>query len=74
MSPSMTSPTERLVIACGGTGGHLFPGIAVARAARARGWETLILISEKQIDALATEGQGDLHFEKVPAIAMPKQR
>ena len=44
----------------------------MARAAKARGWETLILISEKQIDALATEGQEDLHFEKVPAIAMPK--
>jgi len=63
---------ERLVVACGGTGGHLFPGIAVARAAQARGWETLVLISEKQIDALATEGQSDLRFEKVPAIAMPK--
>lgn len=70
-SPTSTAP-ERLVIACGGTGGHLFPGIAVARAARARGWETLILISEKQIDTLATEGQGDLRFEKVPAVAMPK--
>lgn len=68
----VSSAPERLVIACGGTGGHLFPGIAVARAARARGWETLILISEKQIDALATEGQGDLEFKKVPAIAMPK--
>jgi len=72
MSPSPAPSPERLVIACGGTGGHLFPGIAVARAAKARGWETLILISEKQIDALATEGQGDLHFEKIPAIAMPK--
>jgi len=69
----MSSPTpERLVIACGGTGGHLFPGIAVARAAKARGWETLLLISEKQIDALATEGQDDLRFEKVPAVAMPR--
>jgi UDP-N-acetylglucosamine--N-acetylmuramyl-(pentapeptide) pyrophosphoryl-undecaprenol N-acetylglucosamine transferase len=69
----MSSPTpERLVIACGGTGGHLFPGIAVARAAKARGWETLLLISEKQIDALATEGQEDLRFEKVPAVAMPR--
>jgi UDP-N-acetylglucosamine--N-acetylmuramyl-(pentapeptide) pyrophosphoryl-undecaprenol N-acetylglucosamine transferase len=69
----MSSPTpERLVIACGGTGGHLFPGIAVARAAKARGWETLLLISEKQIDALATQGQEDLRFEKVPAIAMPR--
>jgi len=67
-----SSSTERLVIACGGTGGHLFPGIAVARAAKARGWDTLLLISEKQIDALATEGQDDLRFEKVPAIAMPR--
>ncbi len=73
MSNSPDSPApERLVIACGGTGGHLFPGIAVARAAKARGWETLILISEKQIDALATEGQSDLRFEKVPVVAMPK--
>jgi UDP-N-acetylglucosamine--N-acetylmuramyl-(pentapeptide) pyrophosphoryl-undecaprenol N-acetylglucosamine transferase len=73
MSDPLQSPaSERLVIACGGTGGHLFPGIAVARAAKARGWETLILISEKQIDALATEGQTDLRFEKVPAVAMPK--
>lgn len=69
---SSPNPPERLVIACGGTGGHLFPGIAVARAARARGWETLLLISEKQIDALATEGQDDLRFEKVPAVAMPR--
>lgn len=67
-----SSSTERLVIACGGTGGHLFPGIAVARAAKARGWDTLLLISEKQIDALATEGQDDLRFEKVPAVAMPR--
>src|SRR6187399_509390 len=72
MSPQSASSTERLVIACGGTGGHLFPGIAVARAAKARGWETLILISEKQIDALATEGQSDLQFEKVPAVGMPR--
>lgn len=67
-----SSPALRLVIACGGTGGHLFPGIAVAQAARARGWETLLLISEKQIDALAVKAHGDLKFEKVPAIGMPK--
>ncbi|MBP7948082.1 MAG: undecaprenyldiphospho-muramoylpentapeptide beta-N-acetylglucosaminyltransferase [Verrucomicrobiales bacterium] len=70
----MSEPTQplRLVIACGGTGGHLFPGIAVAQAARARGHESLVLISEKQIDALASEGHGDLRFEKIPAIAMPR--
>lgn len=62
---------KRLVIACGGTGGHLFPGIAVAEAWTAAGGEVLLLISEKQIDTLATEGYGHLRFERMPSIAMP---
>jgi UDP-N-acetylglucosamine--N-acetylmuramyl-(pentapeptide) pyrophosphoryl-undecaprenol N-acetylglucosamine transferase len=62
---------KRLVIACGGTGGHLFPGIAVAEAWTASGGEVLLLISEKQIDTLATEGYGHLRFERMPSIAMP---
>ena len=71
MSDAAAKPVRRLVIACGGTGGHLFPGIAVAQEAGRRGWETLLLISEKQIDALAVQGHADLRFEKVPAVAMP---
>jgi UDP-N-acetylglucosamine--N-acetylmuramyl-(pentapeptide) pyrophosphoryl-undecaprenol N-acetylglucosamine transferase len=71
MSEAAAKPVRRLVIACGGTGGHLFPGIAVAQEAKRRGWETLLLISEKQIDALAVQGHADLRFEKVPAVAMP---
>ena len=71
MSKAVVKPVKRLVIACGGTGGHLFPGIAVAEEARRRGWETMLLISEKQIDALAVQGHDDLRFEKVPAVAMP---
>ena len=69
---TISGPVKRLVIACGGTGGHLFPGIAVAQEAERRGWETMLLISEKQIDALAVQGHADLRFEKVPAVAMPK--
>ncbi len=61
----------KVVIACGGTGGHLFPGIAVAQAAKARGHEVLVLISQKQIDALATQGHADLTFKQLPAVAMP---
>jgi UDP-N-acetylglucosamine--N-acetylmuramyl-(pentapeptide) pyrophosphoryl-undecaprenol N-acetylglucosamine transferase len=62
----------KIVIACGGTGGHLFPGIAVAQALRARGHESVLLISEKEIDSLASQGYSDLRFEKVPAIGLPK--
>ena len=71
MSAANQTRPFRVVIACGGTGGHLFPGIAVAQEARRRGWETLLLISSKQIDALVVQGHDDLRFEKVPAVAMP---
>lgn len=62
---------KRLVIACGGTGGHLFPGIAVAESWTRQGGEALLLISSKQIDALAAEGYSHLRFEKMPSVAMP---
>lgn len=67
----LTISGKRLVIACGGTGGHLFPGIAVAESWTRQGGEVLLLISEKQIDALATEGYDHLRFEKMPSMAMP---
>ena len=59
------------VIACGGTGGHLFPGLAVAEVLRERGHEVLLFISEKEIDTLALEGRTDFRFEKLPTVALP---
>jgi UDP-N-acetylglucosamine--N-acetylmuramyl-(pentapeptide) pyrophosphoryl-undecaprenol N-acetylglucosamine transferase len=59
------------VIACGGTGGHLFPGIAVAEALRDRGHEVILLVSEKEIDALALSGRTNFRFEKLPTVGLP---
>jgi len=59
------------VIACGGTGGHLFPGIAVAEVLRDRGHEVMLLVSEKEIDALALSGRTNFRFEKLPTVGLP---
>lgn len=61
-----------VLIACGGTGGHLFPGIAVGEALSSRGHDVTLLISEKKIDSLAASGHPNLRFERLPFLAMPK--
>src|SRR5437899_12814828 len=59
------------IIACGGTGGHLFPGIAVAEVLRDRGHEVMLLVSEKDIDALALSGRESFRVEKLPTVGLP---
>ena len=70
--PSPSRPTLNIVIACGGTGGHLFPGIAVAQELKKRGHNVTLLISQKKVDAQASKNYGDLNFRTIEAIAMPK--
>lgn len=59
------------VIACGGTGGHLFPGLAVAEVLRQRGHDVLLFVSEKEVDALALKEHPEIPFEKLPSIGLP---
>lgn len=62
-----------LVIASGGTGGHFFPTLAIAREARAHGVRVTLLVAghhcEEQI-ALARERE--LSAEAVPAFRLPR--
>lgn len=67
----LVSKSHKILIACGGTGGHLFPGIAVGEALRARGHEVLLLISEKKVDSQASAKYTHLDFKTMPAVAKP---
>ncbi|MEO0444914.1 MAG: undecaprenyldiphospho-muramoylpentapeptide beta-N-acetylglucosaminyltransferase [Verrucomicrobiota bacterium] len=64
--------SKSFLIACGGTGGHLFPGIAIGEKLIEKGGEVAFLISGKEIDRLATEKYGHLDFEVVPSAIFPK--
>lgn len=63
--------TPGLVIACGGTGGHLFPGLAVAEAWVANGGRVMLLVSEKKIDREASKKYDFYRFETIPALPKP---
>ncbi|MEM1389415.1 MAG: undecaprenyldiphospho-muramoylpentapeptide beta-N-acetylglucosaminyltransferase [Pseudomonadota bacterium] len=53
----MTAPAPRLVIAAGGTGGHMFPAQALAEVMIARGWRV----------TLSTDSRGARYTQGFPA-------
>lgn len=57
-------------IAAGGTGGHLFPGMAVGEVFLARGHQVMLIVSEKEIDSVATQGARGFRIEKVPGVGL----
>lgn len=59
-------PKRTFLIACGGTGGHLSPGIALAEALMARGHDADLFISQKQVDARLSAQYPGLRFARVP--------
>ncbi|MFV0338960.1 MAG: undecaprenyldiphospho-muramoylpentapeptide beta-N-acetylglucosaminyltransferase [Chthoniobacterales bacterium] len=61
----------KTVIACGGTGGHLFPGLSVAQELHSRGHEILLIVSEKAIDSVALKNFPEFKAERLPSIGMP---
>jgi UDP-N-acetylglucosamine--N-acetylmuramyl-(pentapeptide) pyrophosphoryl-undecaprenol N-acetylglucosamine transferase len=57
---------SRFLISCGGTGGHLSPGISLAEGLAARGHESRLLISMKKVDARLVEKYPHLKFVRMP--------
>jgi UDP-N-acetylglucosamine--N-acetylmuramyl-(pentapeptide) pyrophosphoryl-undecaprenol N-acetylglucosamine transferase len=66
-----SSPQKPLVaIACGGTGGHLFPGLAVAAQLKQRGCDVALLISPKDVDQQAVKSAPDMDVFTLPAVGL----
>ncbi len=56
---------KRAIIACGGTGGHMSPGIALAEELTSRNWRCTLLISNKQVDSRLVKKYGQFEYETV---------
>ena len=54
------------LISCGGTGGHLSPGISLAEGLVAQGHTVRLLISEKKVDGRLIEKYPHFEFIRIP--------
>ena len=59
-----------VAIACGGTGGHLFPGMAVAEELLLRKCAVTLLISPKEVDQQAAKTATGMSVVTLPAVGM----
>lgn len=60
---------KSFIIACGGTGGHLSPGIALAERLTEKGFHCTLLVSKKKIDARLAGKYSSLEFLQAPGCA-----
>jgi UDP-N-acetylglucosamine--N-acetylmuramyl-(pentapeptide) pyrophosphoryl-undecaprenol N-acetylglucosamine transferase len=65
-----TNRTPLVAVACGGTGGHLFPGLAVAEALQAEGCDITLLVSAKDVDQEGVKSAMDMDVVTLPAVAL----
>jgi UDP-N-acetylglucosamine--N-acetylmuramyl-(pentapeptide) pyrophosphoryl-undecaprenol N-acetylglucosamine transferase len=71
MTAASTHPFHA-AIACGGTGGHLFPGLAVGRQLVARGCRVTLLVSPKEVDQQAVRQVTDMTVATLPAVGLSR--
>ena len=68
----MTQSDFSIAIACGGTGGHLFPGLSVAEKLLERDCAVTLLISPKEIDQEAVKSATGMEIVTLPAIGLQR--
>ncbi|HEV8542031.1 MAG TPA: UDP-N-acetylglucosamine--N-acetylmuramyl-(pentapeptide) pyrophosphoryl-undecaprenol N-acetylglucosamine transferase, partial [Verrucomicrobiae bacterium] len=61
-----------VAIACGGTGGHLFPGIAIGEKLLERGCDVALLVSTKEVDQTGVRGASGMETLSLPAVPLLK--
>lgn len=57
-------------IACGGTGGHLFPGLAVGHELVRMGCDVTLFVSQKEIDRHAERSARDMAVVTLPGVGL----
>ena len=62
---------KRALIASGGTGGHFYPGFALAAELRTRGWQTVFLVKKEDPARPALE-EADLPYVELDMVALPR--
>jgi UDP-N-acetylglucosamine--N-acetylmuramyl-(pentapeptide) pyrophosphoryl-undecaprenol N-acetylglucosamine transferase len=63
-------PPPAVALACGGTGGHVFPGLAVAGELARRGAAVTVFVSGKDVDRRAVAGFAAGRVVTVPAVGL----
>ncbi|WWP00873.1 MAG: undecaprenyldiphospho-muramoylpentapeptide beta-N-acetylglucosaminyltransferase [Candidatus Dasytiphilus stammeri] len=62
-------PSRRLIVMAGGTGGHIFPGIAIAQYLMSHGWKILWLGTADRLEATLVPQHGiEIEFIRIQGL------
>ncbi len=67
-----SQPNPMIAIACGGTGGHLFPGLAIAEKLVQRDCDVTLLISPKEVDQQAVKDIWNMVVITLPCVCLQR--
>ena len=64
----------KIVLACGGTGGHVFPALAVGRALRERHGAELVVVGRAEGGESRWAAEAGVRFRSIPAVPLRRFR